>query len=268
MAFCGLAQDAVTALVTVVVVDGLEVVEVARDQRHRVAGNRRLGLELGEARHERIAVQQAGERIDDRLLAELDLGRRHGGHGRDDVHQQRERREQQDRVVDRADRMDTERDRDHQERGRTRTYQHHLRAEARRRQRAGDRDPRQQRARRSASRRHGAGDDERGPGEALGDHTLGPRRAADAPVERLQVHGAQGEEREDVPAQERGRPEHRQSDRCRAELSRAADARTHVERAAPVGIGRAQPGGLGTGLHSCLGLRRAGLDLEVHRERL
>ena len=70
----GVPEDVVAAVVAVLVVDRLEAVEVAHDHADRVAGQRRLLGDLGEARRQRRAVEQSGQGIEGRLRALLHLG--------------------------------------------------------------------------------------------------------------------------------------------------------------------------------------------------
>ena len=69
----GVAQHGVAALVAVLVVDPLEAVEVEQHDGHRAAGQARLLLDLGDARLERRAVEQAGERVEHGPVAVLEL---------------------------------------------------------------------------------------------------------------------------------------------------------------------------------------------------
>ena len=95
------AQRGVAARMAVLVVDRLEVVDVAQQQAHRLAGQARLMAELGEARDQRVAVEQAGQRIDDRLVAMVQLGGLKRPDDRDDADEQRERGDQRGGVVER-----------------------------------------------------------------------------------------------------------------------------------------------------------------------
>jgi hypothetical protein len=77
----------------VFVVDRLEAVEVGHDDADGAAVDHGLGGDLGQAPAQRAAVEHAGQRVDDRLAAVLDVGAHQ--RGRQDRHaaQQREREE-------------------------------------------------------------------------------------------------------------------------------------------------------------------------------
>ena len=61
-----LAQHAIPGRVAVLVVDRLEVINVADEQRHRPLGDARLVLKLGHARLQGHAIEHPGQLIDDR----------------------------------------------------------------------------------------------------------------------------------------------------------------------------------------------------------
>ena len=94
------AQDRVAAVVAVLVVDVLEAVDVAQHQAHGLAGQPRLVGDLQEARQQRVAVEQAGEWVEDRLVAVMQLGRLQCPDDRDDPRQQREHGDHRHGVVE------------------------------------------------------------------------------------------------------------------------------------------------------------------------
>ena len=67
------AQDAVADLVTVAVVDGLEVVDVAESDAHLAAGSRTFGQREFEAIEEQRPISKAGQRVRDGEGAQLDV---------------------------------------------------------------------------------------------------------------------------------------------------------------------------------------------------
>src|SRR5215207_1510190 len=82
------AQHRVTALVAVGVVHAFEAVEVEQHEGHRPAGEASLLLDLHRARLQRGAVEEAGEGVQDRSVAVLELTlRERAGYG-GDAHQQ------------------------------------------------------------------------------------------------------------------------------------------------------------------------------------
>ena len=182
-------QDRVAGGVAEPVVDGLEVVEVAEQEGvgealARVAG---LSLELGEALLQRVAVEEAGERVERRAAAVGAVGLDQGAgedHGADD---QRGDRDQRLLLVPAAcgsGRTARQEQRDHE--GGAEGHPAGLEAEAegdggegepdegRAGGAAGDRAPRRQAG---PERRPGAGDPDRRPGagahEAVGDREAG-----------------------------------------------------------------------------------------------
>ncbi len=68
------AQHRVAAIVAVAVVDALERVHVAEQQAHGLVGEAGLVGDLGEAGAQGVAVEQAGERVEDRFVAVVQLG--------------------------------------------------------------------------------------------------------------------------------------------------------------------------------------------------
>jgi hypothetical protein len=79
---CDGVQHCVADAMPVGVVDDLEVIDVPQQESDVPVGDRRLVLELGDARLQRAAVQHAGELVDHNGGAGLDIEFAHGG-GRD-----------------------------------------------------------------------------------------------------------------------------------------------------------------------------------------
>ena len=85
------AQHRVAAVVAVAVVDLLEGVHVAQQHADRLVGETRLVGDLGEAGDQGVAVEQAGERVEDRFVAMVELGGLQRPHDRHHPGEQRER---------------------------------------------------------------------------------------------------------------------------------------------------------------------------------
>ena len=111
-------QHRIATVVTELVVDPLEPVDIAEQQADRLAGQLRLLGELVESWGKRVAVEEAGERVQDRLVAMMQLGRLHRPHDRDQADQQREARQHRHRVMDCLRRRDAEGAPDQQHRDR------------------------------------------------------------------------------------------------------------------------------------------------------
>ena len=127
------------------VVDLLEAVEVGGDQADRAVREPRLLVELGEAQLERLAVQDAGERVEHRLGAVVELRLLERVGDRDHAHHERHRRDQVGRWRGAAG-VDGDGGERHQQPGRSRLRRPHLAPKARRRQPHRHRHPGQRRA--------------------------------------------------------------------------------------------------------------------------
>ena len=197
--------------------------------------------ELGEARDQRVAVEQAGERIDDRLVAMMQLGGLQRADDRDDADEQRERRDHRRRIGERPARVRAERRREHDRDGQAERSDHDLRAKARGGHRRRQHEPGQRGAARTAAERHARADDQHRENDRDRAHALGMRARADAPLDVEEVERAQHEQPECPPADPRRREHEPEADRAGADRARHAHALARVDDAAAVKLRRAEP---------------------------
>jgi hypothetical protein len=198
--------------------------------------------ELGEARQQRVAVEQARQRIDHRLAAVVELGRLQRPDDRDDADEQRERRDEQRRVVDRPARMAAERRREDDRDGQADTGDHDLWAKSRRDHRRWQDHPRQRDAAWAAAEHDACADQQHREDDRVRADPLGMLARADPPLDVGEVEHGEHEQQQRPPADPRSRAQQREPDRARADRPDRAHAVARVEHAPAIELGRAEPG--------------------------